>query len=156
MEYRDEYIRLHLPIGFSFHSRPNYCTWDFIRDDALISVQVRPMEQLQGIEGVIRRASTPQDPDYDVSGPYEFKTEECAGVYSEWTKKIFGTFHSKQVLFILRHRDFSAHVTINDHSPYDVSEYIPFLNRMRASEKRIEASREAFVREHKRESKQIP
>lgn len=150
MEYRDEYISLRLPPGFSFRDRPNYCTWNFARGDELVSVLIATRDGDMDFERTVREAGTFSVPDYDISGPYEYEFADRKIVSIESVKRVPGRWYSKQTQVAVLHADFAALVVINGKSAYQVAEYLPFFESIRASATDIEAIRDSFLPERKR------
>lgn len=146
MDYDDEYIHLTLPSGFLFHDRANYCTWNFMRGDSLIVVQVPAHEYVLGVERSIRSSKT-------TSGPHELTLRDRPGVYIECVKNIRGQFCNKQLQVVLHHAEFSAIVIISSTSPFQVSDIASFLESINVSVKDIEANRDTFVPSRKMKSR---
>ena len=145
MEYHDECIAIDLPEGFTFHDRPNYCTWNFTYDDSLIAVCVLTGERVSEMEGHIRSTRTGPYYGYIISGPHELQLKNCSAVYIESVVEIPEKFYSKQTQIVLSHADCSALVMINKHTHYDVSEYVPLLESLKVSMKEVDAARTSFV-----------
>jgi hypothetical protein len=144
MEYNDHCLRLSLPLGFSFHSRPNYRTWNFARGKALMCVLTATGDEIGELERVVTYTSLASDPGVAISGPHVLELKTFSAVYRESVKQI-PEFYNKEVQVALRGNNFCAFVTVNDESPYQISDYLPCLESIEISAEEVESSRDTYM-----------
>lgn len=145
MEYRDNWIALKVPEGFVFHSRPNYCTWDFTFDDRLVTVMAPTDEYVAMTEADIRGTKPSPGFDYEISGPHELTLDRGRAIYVESVRQLPGEFYHKQTQIVVHYADYPVIVVISAEAPFEIGQYLVLLDSIEVSMSEVEAARATFV-----------